>query len=115
MVIHRRESCIVTEGGECVEPHRRKNVYMDWGINVPTILAFLTMISAGVGFLLVNERRMTENAESRKLLESADRNIIEHAKIVEETAVRDRQEMRSDIKDIKETVNNIALVQRRRP
>jgi len=103
-------SCPSLDGGECMDPERRKKIYTDWGINIPTAIAFVMMLGSLIGYIVTNERRMTENKESQEVLKTVDKGIIEHAAIMDQMAIRDRMEMRDDIKEVKSMV--IELVKR---
>ena len=94
-------------------PDRRK-WSAEFTINVPSILAVIGLGVTLTGALILNDRRQTVNEGEVKLLKTVDKGIIDHAQAVEQVAVRDRQEMRDDIKEIKATVNKIADTQRRR-
>ena len=82
-------------------PNRR-----GWGfdrtINIPTLISIIMMLLSGVGYIVANDRRQTETEGEVKLLKLSDKGIIDHAQAVEQVAVRDRQEMRDDIKEIKQ-------------
>lgn len=90
---------------------RRNKIYFDYGVNVPTVIAFVAMLGAFSGWLLRQEGRLTSNEgdiKSVKLLfETADKGIIEHARAVEQIAIRDRMEMREDLKEIKAQLNKL--------
>lgn len=108
-------SCPVEEGEECAVPSRRNKIYFDYGVNVPTVIAFLMMLGAGIGWLLKVENRQTK-AEGQIVAEAeiraaADKGIVDHAAAVESVAMRDRVEMREDIKEIKALATT--LVKRR--
>jgi len=94
-------------------PERRK-WSAEFTINIPSILAIIGLAFTLTGALILNDRRQTVNEGEVKLLKLSDKGIIDHAQAVEQVAVRDRAEMRDDIKEIKATVNKIADVQRRR-
>jgi hypothetical protein len=94
-------------------PDRRK-WSAEFTINVPSILAIIGLAFTLTGALILNDRRQTINEGEVKVLKTVDKGIIDHAQAVEQVAIRDRQEMRDDIKEIKSTVNKIADVQRRR-
>lgn len=108
-------SCPVEDGENCAMPDRRNKIYFDYGVNVPTVIAFVMMLGAGIGWLLRVENRQT-NAEGQIKQEAAvraaaDKGIIDHAQALEQVAVRDRLEMREDIKEIKALATT--LVKRR--
>jgi len=104
--------CVVQEGGECVMPQRRKKLYADWGVNIPTVIAFVMMLGSLIGYVVNNEKRMTENKEGQEVLKLADKGITERLAFSNEMAIRDRSEMREDIKEMK--VMMIELVKRPR-
>ena len=82
-------------------------------INIPTIMAIATLAATLIGALVMSDRRQTMSEGEIKLLHLTDKGIIDHAAAVNELAVRDRAEMRDDIKEIKTTVNSIAVQQKR--
>lgn len=86
----------------------------DYTINMPSILAMAGLAITLAGALILNDRRQTVNEGEVKILKVVDKGIIDHASAVEQVAVRDRAEMRDDIKEIKAIVNKIADTQRRR-
>ena len=94
-------------------PDRRK-WSAEFTINVPSILAIIGLAFTLTGAIVLNDRRQTVTEGEVKLLKLSDKGIIDHAAAVEQVAVRDRAEMRDDIKEIKSTVNKIADTQRRR-
>jgi hypothetical protein len=105
--------CPVESGEECVMPDRRK-WSAEFTINVPSVIAIIGLGVTLTGVLILNDRRQTVNEGEIKLLKVTDKSIIDHAQAVEQVAIRDRAEMRDDIKEIKATVNKIADTQRRR-
>lgn len=94
-------------------PDRRK-WSAEFTINVPSVLAIIGLAVTLTGALILNDRRQTVTEGKVEVLKVVDKGIIDHAQAVEQVAVRDRVEMRDDIKEIKATVNKIADVQRRR-
>jgi len=95
------------------ETERPGKIYFDYGINVPTIIAFIVMLGAGVGWLLNLEHRQTASelnikneAEIRTI---TDKGIIDHASAMEQVSTQQRLEMRDDLKEIKQ----ILIKQRR--
>ena len=84
-------------------------------INLPSMLAIIGLALTLTGALILNDRRQTVTEGDVKLLQLSDKGITDHAAAVNEIAVRDRSEMRDDIKEIKQTVNQIATTQKRRP
>lgn len=94
-------------------PERRK-WSAEFTVNVPSIIAVIGLGITLTGALILNDRRQTVNEEKINLLAVVDKGIQDHASAVEQVAVRDRAEMRDDIKEIKATVNKIADTQRRR-
>lgn len=108
-------SCAVQDGEECAMPDRRNKIYFDYGVNVPTIIAFVMMLGAGVGWLLRVENRQTSTESQIKaeveIRAAADKGIIDHSQAIEQVAIRDRMEMREDIKEIKALATT--LVKRR--
>ena len=94
-------------------PDRRK-WSAEFTINVPSVLAIIGLAITLTGALILNDRRQTVTEGEVKVLKEADKSIIDHAQAVEQVVVRDRAEMRDDIKEIKATVNKIADIQRRR-
>lgn len=94
-------------------PDRRK-WSTEFSINVPSVLAIIGLAITLTGALILNDRRQTVTEGQVEVLKAADKGIIDHTQAVEQVAVRDRAEMRDDIKEIKSTVNKIADVQRRR-
>lgn len=97
--------CAVEEGDECEMPNRRKKIYFDYGVNVPTVVAIIMMLAGGVAYLMKQNDRITVNEgeiKTEKLVrETADKGIVEHNQAVEQVAIRDRMEMRDDIKEVK--------------
>ena len=93
--------CPVEVGEECVMPNRR-----GWGfdrtVNIPSIISIIMVLLSGIGYIVANDRRQTETEGEVKLLKASDKGIIDHASAVNEIAVRDRAEMRDDIKEIKQ-------------
>jgi hypothetical protein len=85
-------------------PDQRKKIYFDYGINVPTVLAFLVAVGSLVGWLLVQRDQITINTAEIKAVktmqEVADKGITEHQSAIEQVSIRDRAEMREDIKEI---------------
>ena len=94
-------------------PDRRK-WSAEYTINMPSVLAILGLSLTLAGALVLNDRRQTVSEEQIKLQTVVSRGITDHAATMEQLAARDRIEMRDDIKEIKDTVNKIADVQRRR-
>lgn len=86
----------------------------DYSINMPSIIAMAGLAITLAGALILNDRRQTVNEGEVKTLKVVDKGIIDHASAVEQVAIRDRAEMRDDIKEIKAIVNKIADTQRRR-
>ena len=81
-------------------PNRRK-WSTEYTINMPSLI---TIISVGIGLtgaLILNDRRQTMAEGDIKVLQVTDKAIIDHATAVEQTGIRDRSEMRDDIKEIK--------------
>jgi len=94
-------------------PERRK-WSAEFTINVPSVLAIIGLTVTLTGALILNDRRQTVTEGQVEVLKAVDKGIIDHAQAVEQVAVRDRSEMRDDIKEIKATVNKIADIQRQR-
>lgn len=92
----------------------RRRWSAEYTINLPSLVAILALAMTLTGALIMNDRRQTTTEGEVKVLKEADRGIIDHAAAVNEIAIRDRSEMRDDIKEIKATVNKIADNQRRR-
>ena len=83
-------------------------------INLPSMLAVIGLAITLTGALILNDRRQTVAEEQIKLQAVVSKGIADHAAAVEQLAIRDRAEMRDDLKEIKETVNSIAVIQKRR-
>lgn len=92
----------------------RRRWSTEYTLNLPSLIAILGLAITLAGGLIANDRRQTTTEGEVKVLKEVDRGIIDHAAAVNEVAVRDRAEMRADVKEIKDTVNKIADVQRRR-
>lgn len=85
----------------------------EWTINVPSIAAIFGMIAIIVGGLLAFDRRQSAAEEQIKMQQVISNGIKEHIAASEEVAIRDRAELREDVKEIKATVYSIAVVQKR--
>jgi len=92
----------------------------EWTVNISSVAAIFGMMVVVVSGLLVFDRRQTATEEQIKLQAVVSQGIKEHAAATEEIAVRDRSEMRDevkaqgqDIKEIKSIVASIATVQKR--
>lgn len=94
-------------------PDQRKKLYFNWAVNWPTIIAFITLLGGFGGYMLRTEREITENRKDKEILATVDKGIIDHAAIMEQLAIRDRAEMRDDIKETKEMVKQL-YAQRKR-
>ena len=94
-------------------PGRRR-----WDWNIPSFIALISVLGVWFGsfmtYIIMNDRRATKTEGEIEVLKTADKGIIEHAAAVEQVSIRDRSEIREDIKEIKSTVNKIADNQRRR-
>lgn len=85
--------------------HRRKRIYFDYGVNLPSLVALVVAIGSLIGWLIQQNDRIVANTKEIQLVkqiqELSDKGIIDHSSAVEQTAVRDRAEMRTDIAEIK--------------
>lgn len=60
--MQRRQSlvdCPVETGGECTVPDRRKKLHFDWGVNIPTVIAVITMLTGAVAYIIRQDQRQT--------------------------------------------------------
>ena len=89
--------CPVEAGEECVVPSQRR-----WDWNIPSLIGILSLLLSFMGYVVNNDRRQTKTEGDVEVLRLSDKGIIEHAQAVEQIAVRDRAEMRDDIKEIKQ-------------
>jgi len=82
-------------------PGKRK-----WDWNLPSLIAIISMLGiwfgSFMGYIIMNDRRATKMEGEVEMLKVVDKGIVDHASSVEQVAVRDRAEMRDDIKEIKQ-------------
>ena len=82
-------------------PGKRK-----WDWNLPSLIAIISMLGVWfgsfMGYIIMNDRRATKMEGEVEMLKVVDKGIVDHASSVEQVAVRDRAEMRDDIKEIKQ-------------
>lgn len=92
--------CPVEVGEPCVMPRVRK-----WEWSLPSLLSVLALLGLWFGslitYVVINDRRATKTDGEVEVLKLADKGITEHATYTEQAAIRDRAEMREDIKEIK--------------
>ncbi len=85
-------------------PDQRKKIYFDYGINVPTVLAFVVAVGSFVAWLMAQGDKITVNTAAIKaessIREVVDKGITDRQTAAEQIAARDRIEMRDDIKKI---------------
>ena len=84
--------------------HRR------WDWNIPSLIGIVSLLVALMGYIVANDRRQTKTEGDVEVLKTVDKATMDHAQAVEQVAVRDRAEMRDDIREIKQ----ILLKDRRR-
>ena len=81
-------------------PGKRK-----WDWNLPSLIAILGLLGVWFGsfmsYVVTNDRRATKIEGEIEMLHTIDKGIVDHAQAVEQVAMRDRGEMRDDIKEIK--------------
>jgi len=65
--------CQVELGGECASPDRRK-WHFDRSINVPTVIAIVTMLLGAFGYIMQQNQRATRS-EAR--IDTLDRDVQE--------------------------------------
>ncbi len=82
-------------------PNRRAWGF-DRSINIPSLVAILGLLGSLLGYVIMNDRRATKTEGDVEMLKVVDKGIVDHAASVEQVAVRDRAEMRDDIKEIKQ-------------
>ena len=75
--------------------HRR------WDWNIPSLIGIVSLLVALMGYIVANDRRQTKTEGDVEVLKTVDKATMDHAQAVEQVAVRDRAEMRDDIKEIK--------------
>jgi hypothetical protein len=100
-------NCAVEVGLPCVVPDERKKFTSDWALNWPTIISFFALVGVFGGYALNNQKEMTENKKDKEILATVDKGIMEHQAIMDQLAIRDRAEMRADIKETKEMVKQL--------
>jgi hypothetical protein len=81
-----------------------------WDWNIPSLIGILGLMLSLMGYVIANDRRQTKTEGDVEILRTVDKGMIDHTQAVEQVAVRDRAEMRDDIKEIKQ----ILLKDRRR-
>jgi len=100
--------CPVEVGEPCVSPELRGWTF-ERSVNIPSIIAVVGMLGSLVGYVILNDRRATATEGQIELLKQADKAMQDHSSTMEQIANRDRAEMQSDIKEIKQM-----LMERRR-
>ena len=88
--------CPVEVGEECVMPSQRR-----WDWNIPSLIGIVSLLVVLMGSLVANDRRQTRAEGDVEILKLTDKGITDHAAAVEQVGIRDRAEMREDIKEIK--------------
>lgn len=100
--------CPVEVGEECAMPGKRK-----WDWNLPSLIAILGLLGVWFGsfmsYIVLNDRRATKTEGEVEVLKTVDKGIIDHASAVEQTAMRDRMEMREDIREIKSDMKKLLM------
>lgn len=81
-----------------------------WDWNIPSLIGIVSLLIALMGYIVANDRRQTKTEGEVEVLKTVDKGMMDHAQAVEQVAVRDRAEIRDDIKEIKQ----ILLKDRRR-
>ena len=83
---------------------QRRKWHLNRGINLDTLLALIAMVCAFGVWMMNQESRVVKLEDAIIRLDATDKNIMDRSH-------QERQEIRDDIKEIKEQVNK--LVERR--
>jgi hypothetical protein len=73
-----------------------------WDWNIPSLVGILSLLMALMGYIVTNDRRQTKTEGDVELVKTTVKGVQDHAAAMEQMGIRDRAEMRDDIKEIKQ-------------